>query len=59
MKKILLIILFTVPFIGYGQYDGFKRNPDGTYVVGGMYDGFKRNPDGTYVVSKKPCNKCN
>ena len=33
MKKILLIILFTVPFIGYGQYDGFKRNPDGTYVV--------------------------
>ena len=32
-----------------GQYDSYKRNPDGTYVLGGCYDSYKRNPDGTYV----------
>ncbi|MES2801947.1 MAG: hypothetical protein V4654_05600, partial [Bdellovibrionota bacterium] len=31
-------------------YNGYQRNPDGTYVVGGAYNGYQRNPDGTYVV---------
>ena len=52
MFRILLFVLLAVliPTLGHAQYDGFKRNSDGSYAVGGCYDGFKRNADGSYAV---------
>jgi len=36
---VLLIFAFTT--ISYAEYDGYKRNADGSYSVGGAYDGYK------------------
>ena len=52
MRKLILstlILLVGISTNCFGQYDSYKRNPDGTYVLGGCYDSYKRNPDGTYV----------
>ena len=32
------------------QYNGWKKNPDGSFVLGGCFDGWKQNPDGKYVL---------
>ena len=55
MKVIVLLILI-FPSIVFGNYDGYKRNSDGSYSVGGMYNGYKRNSDGSYSVGWK-CSK--
>ena len=48
--SLLFYLIFLSPLV-YGNYDSWKRNPDGTYVVGACYDSWQRNTDGTYVVS--------
>jgi hypothetical protein len=35
-ELILLIFLILLRAIGFGQFDGYKLNPDGTYIVGGV-----------------------
>jgi hypothetical protein len=47
--SLLFYLIFLSPLV-YGNYDSWKRNPDGTYVVGACYDSWQRNPDGTYVL---------
>tara|TARA_B100002051_G_C16436162_1_gene486637 strand:- start:475 stop:642 length:168 start_codon:yes stop_codon:yes gene_type:complete len=54
--KVTVLLILIFPSIVFGNYDGYKRNPDGSYVLGGCYDGYKRNQDGSYVLGWK-CSK--
>ena len=54
--KVTVLLILIFPSIVFGNYDGYKRNSDGSYVLGGCYDGYKRNPDGSYSVGWK-CSK--
>ena len=54
--KVTVLLILIFPSIVFGNYDGYKRNSDGSYSVGGMYDGYKRNPNGSYVLGWK-CSK--
>ena len=53
MKK-LLVLLFSFFLLSstsvFGNYNSWKQNPDGTYVLGSCYNSWKQNPDGTYVL---------
>jgi hypothetical protein len=46
-------MMSTSAFANPGGYDGYLKNPDGTYVVGDAYTSYVQNVDGTYVVGKK------
>lgn len=48
--KVTVLLILIFPSIVFGNYDGYKRNSDGSYVLGGCYDGYKRNSDGSYSV---------
>ncbi|MDB9813260.1 hypothetical protein OAC45_02220, partial [Gammaproteobacteria bacterium] len=48
--KVTVLLILIFPSIVFGNYDGYKRNSDGSYVLGGCYDGYKRNPNGSYSV---------
>ena len=52
MSNSKAIVIFTLifPLIVSGSYEGYKRNPNGTYILGGCYDGYKRNSNGSYSV---------
>ncbi|MCH1576390.1 MAG: hypothetical protein L7S67_08960 [Flavobacteriales bacterium] len=50
LRVFILLVLFLASLSLVAQYDGYKRNPDGSYAVGGAYDGYKRNADGSYAV---------
>ena len=44
MKKIsftTVLLIFAFTTISYAEYDGYKRNADGSYSVGVAYDGHK------------------